>query len=81
MIEDLPQDTLEFYERHCAMPGGVVIAFCYSADGDEMVSGVFSSLEKASEWVATHQDEGSVIFSPYVIDQPEYGNVPHKELN
>lgn len=81
MIIDADKDLLDFYEQHCAMPGGVVIAFCYDGDGEAAETGVFSTLEKASEWVSAHQIEGSVIFSPYVIDQPEFGNVPAKELN
>lgn len=82
MIEDLDDEILDFYEKHCAEPGGVVLAHFYHDDGS-CESGVFSTLVLANRWAEaiSEKSEGSVIFAPHVIDVPEYGNIPDKELN
>lgn len=80
-IDGIDPETRAFYDRHCSTPGGVVLAHIYDSDGDEMETGVFSSLAKAHEWVGTRVDATAAVFSPYVIDAPEYGNVPDENLN
>lgn len=74
-------EASEYYRRHCSIYGGVVVAFHIKDDGGVDVLGIFSTLEKAHEWVDEHVDEGDLLFSPYVVDEPEFGNIPSKELN
>lgn len=44
-------------------------------DGELDRFAVFSCIEKAEAW-ATGFDHVSVIFSPHVVDEPEFGNAP-----
>jgi hypothetical protein len=72
-----------FYAAHAAGgPGNVVLALAQPiiADHGERI-GVFSTIAKARAWADTlSEDEfAGVVFSPYVIDVPEYGNVPKGE--
>lgn len=75
-------ETRTFFDDHAAGgPSNVVIVHFY-ADGNERV-GVFSTLEAAYRWVdkvrddeRLEDDESCAVFVPYIIDVPEYGNIP-----
>lgn len=71
-----------FYAKHAECgPSHVVVAHIYR-QGSHEITGVFSTLQKAREWVdsfgADDHDDVAAIFSPYVIDTPEFGNVPER---
>jgi hypothetical protein len=74
----MDQDTQSFFHSH--VDGGsscVVAAYVFNISGGHVL-GLFSTLEKAHTWVDTFEDDHSVtacVFSPYVIDVPEFGNV------
>lgn len=48
----------------------LVIA-CDNENGDKYA--IFSTMEKASAWADTQ--EAPCVISPYVVDEPDYGNV------
>lgn len=74
-------DIAPFYAAHAAGgPGNVVLARAQRKDGGERV-GVFSTLARATAWSDGLSDEEyhGTVFVPYVVDVPEYGNVPKGE--
>lgn len=70
----------QFFARHVAGgPTHVVAAFAERAiDGCDFA--VFSSLALAQAWAdgLDDADYDGVVFVPYVIDVPEFGNVPRE---
>jgi hypothetical protein len=74
----MDQDVKQFYEDHAAGgAGNVVVAHVQFDEGERI--GIFSSIENAQVWADTFEDNGAcngVVFVPYVVDVPEYGNVP-----
>tara|TARA_R110000868_G_scaffold158980_2_gene387422 strand:+ start:2966 stop:3184 length:219 start_codon:yes stop_codon:yes gene_type:complete len=65
-----------FYENHRGGSGAVirVIAIC---DGEER-NGIFGSIETAREWQRSLGDNVTCVFSPYIVDDPDWGNEdPH----
>lgn len=74
MADDIKTiDPDGFYERHRGGSGNVVVVLAYS-HGIER-TGIFSSIEKAQEWRDTLGDDWTCIFAPYVVDEPDFGNV------
>lgn len=43
-------------------------------EGDCLVS-IFSSLDKAMEWVESYEGDAHPIFEPFVIDNPSFDNI------
>lgn len=71
----------EFYALHAAGGSGNVVAVhAQRKDGGERL-GIFSTVERARAWSDSLSDDEYVgsVFVPYVIDVPEYGNVPKGE--
>lgn len=74
-------DIDPFYAAHAAGgPGNVVVVHVVLKDGGERL-GIFSTIEKARAWSESLDDDAhhGVVFVPYVVDVPEYGNVPKGE--
>lgn len=71
----------EFYDRHCATLGGVVVVLLYHPDGEGEDMGIFSSLDFAKEWIAAHPERTSAAIVPYMIDNPDYGCISRQDLN
>lgn len=43
--------------------------------------GIFRVFSRAEEWANNEgDDEASAVFVPFVVDEPEFGNVPRKAL-
>jgi len=83
-VSEMSAETARFWADHIAGgPGNVVVALAQPLPGVEHGEriGIFSTIENASAWADTlSEDEFSgVVFVPYVIDVPEYGNVPEGE--
>lgn len=72
-----------FFASHCAHHAGVVIVQMIDREtGEEIRSAVFSSLPKAKHWVqGRDMEHEAAVFAPYVIDEPDYGNVPTDQQN
>jgi hypothetical protein len=79
--EQLSDDADSFFARHAAGgPSNIVLAFASRLNGGEHIGehiGVFSTIDKARAWADTLNDDEceGVVFCPFVIDAPEYGNL------
>lgn len=62
-----------FYDAHRGGAGNIIMV---SVFGDRKLDrvAVFSCIENAEKWAATFGDDVPVVFSPYVVDEPEFGN-------
>lgn len=70
-------DTEKYFEKHEAGgPTHVVVAKAVGRHGNDC-EGIFSSIANAQAWADTLDDENfhGVVFVPYVIDVPEFGNI------
>ena len=68
----------EFYAEHEAGgPTHVVMAIGVCKGSDGFRNGIFSTIAKARAWANTLSDDEyeHVVFAPYIVDVPEYGNV------
>ena len=70
----------EFFARHRGGTGNVVVAWVLK-DGERDQISVFGSIEQANAWANRfNEDDGYVcVFVPFVVDEPDYGNVPKRE--
>lgn len=66
-------DPDDFYKQHRGGSGNVIVVFVYK-DGKEYRTGVFGSIEQAQEWAFALDDSFQCIFSPFVVDEPDFGN-------
>jgi hypothetical protein len=75
MSDDLKAiDPDGFYDRHRGGSGNVIVVHAYS--DDDQITGVFSSIETAQAWRdSLDEDEWTCVFAPYVVDEPDFGNV------
>jgi hypothetical protein len=73
-------EVAAFFASHCSTPGGVIVVEVW-ADGERQQTGIFRSFDKAMAWRDRFGDDGAAIFSPYVLDEPDFGNVPADSLN
>lgn len=75
-------DCEKFYAEHAA-GGGLVVVTASRKDGalDPKI-GIFSALDKAQAWAdgLSDRDYFPRVIAPYVVDAPEYGNVPDEDL-
>ena len=63
-----------------ASQANVLLVIVASADGDTY--GVFRSLPHAENWAASEGGEDAVaVIGPYVLDEPEFGNVPRRAMS
>lgn len=74
------QSVSDFYEQHAAGgPDCVVVAHVYFDDGERI--GIFRSLDRAHAWADNFEHDETcrgAVFAPYVIDIPDFGNVPRE---
>lgn len=67
-------DTIQFHVNHSANPNGVYIVESYS--GEEIYGvAIFSTQEKAQDYLNQLPANFSNIIIPFMIDMPEWGNV------
>ena len=69
----------EMIEAHDALDGGVYIVMVFE-NGALNRHAVFSTMEKAKNWMDSHPGNISCLCAPFVIDNPEYGNIPKNEM-
>lgn len=65
-------DPDEFYAKHRGGSGSVIIVMAINKNAERM--GVFGSIETAQLWALEFGDDWHCIFSPYVVDEPGFGN-------
>lgn len=69
-------DIEAYYTEHLSTPGSVLVV---SVMGEPGGMGVFSDLEMARAWA--DEQESPTLTVPYVINVPEFGNIPYAESN
>lgn len=69
------REVEEFFTKHCAHPGGVVMAIAVQGGAPDEFA-LFSSLAKARVWAQrfNETENAGVVFTPYIVDEPDYGN-------
>jgi len=60
-----------FFERHDADPRGVYLVTVFP----EQRNAVFSTRAAVEAWLATLSEEVSTLTVPYVLNEPDYGNM------
>lgn len=74
-------DAERSFDDHVAGgPTNIIVATAICNDGDFI--GIFSTYAGAQKWADSWEDDEEckgIVFAPYVIDVPEYGNVPKAE--
>jgi hypothetical protein len=68
-----PSGVDDFFARHRGGSGNVILTIAVNADGDQR-HGIHSDIEKARGWSEKLGDDWSCVHSPYVVDEPDYGN-------
>ena len=63
------KDLREFYKTH-REAGGFVLVQRYDEDGFLIDTGVFSTADKAKEWIDEVED---ALIQPIFVDHPEFG--------
>lgn len=73
-----PSDSSQdFWKRHCSTPGGVICVFVYRGGDNPEAIAIFSDMEKVDAWLRRFADDsGTAVVVPYVIDEPDFGDVP-----
>ena len=66
-----------FFERHTAHPGGVIVVWYLENERDCVA--IFSTYEKAKAFMDVAQVP--CMAAPYVVDEPDYGDVPVASLH
>lgn len=65
-------ETESFFETHDAHPHGVYLVTIYP----EERNAVFTTKSAADAWIRSLPDYGQSLTIPYVLDEPDFGNVP-----
>lgn len=65
-----------FYNQHRGGRGNIIMVSVFPPSGDfhKARIAMFSCIEAAETWAATHPEDHQVIFAPYVVDEPDFGN-------
>ena len=64
----------DFYKNHRGGLGAVVTVTAINSETGSELLGVFSSVETAESWRGSLPDGYHCIFSPYIVDDPDWGN-------
>lgn len=82
----MTNEEATFWARHAQTPGGVIVVDIYK-DGEPYRTGIFTKWSQANDWVdkidreAPDECDLRAVFVPYVLDAPEFGNIPKRELS
>ena len=68
------EEWREFYDQHRGGAGNIIMVSVFGNRKSENRVAMFSCIEKAEQWADTFGDGVQVVFSPHVIDEPEFGN-------
>lgn len=71
MITD---EAAAFYRNHRGGSGAVILVTAINGSTKEQRHGIFGSVELANAWRDHLPDEFVCVYSPYIVDDPEWGN-------
>lgn len=77
--DELTAHQRDFMDSHDTHPGGVWIVEVY-IHGEHEITGVFTSSEKAEAYAISFGDGAKSVITPYVLDEPYFGNIAQKEM-
>jgi|HigsolmetaAR201D_1030396.scaffolds.fasta_scaffold14837_4 hypothetical protein len=63
-----------FWQKHRGGSGAVVVVFAINEETNEEQVEVFSCIENAEAWGETLGPEWNCVFSPKVVDHPDFGH-------
>lgn len=63
-----------YYNQHRGGSGPIIMVSVFGPKRSDMRVAMFSCIEKAEAWAATLGDDVQVVFSPHVVDEPDFGN-------
>lgn len=69
----MTDDADAFYANHRGGSGAVIRVIAIHRTGKER-NGIFGSIETAQEWRRSLGDNFTCVFSPYIVDDPDWGN-------
>jgi hypothetical protein len=67
-------DLENFYACHRGGSGAVIMVTAVHDRSKMERYGIFGSMETAQEWRRSLGDEFTCVFSPYIVDDPDWGN-------
>ena len=67
-------DVTAFYSRHSGGSGAVIVVQAFQQGSVDPRMGIFGSLETAHAWMRGLGDEYTSVVSPYIVDDPDWGN-------
>lgn len=76
--EEKTKEIDAYFDRHCAMPGGVILVTVDSVDDNiEVATGIFTSLPRAKAFVKRKLRKGMMCdFRAHMIDNPDFLESP-----
>lgn len=66
-------DGEKFYRAHRGGSGNVILVIAINDEGERR-HGIFGSIEIAQAWRNTLAEDWACVYSPYIVDDPEFGN-------
>lgn len=67
-----------FYQNHRGGNGAVVVVTAIGNSDNQDRLGIFGSIETAHEWRRSLGNSFTCVFSPYIVDDPDWGNEGHR---
>ena len=63
-----------FFKNHRGGSGAVIRVIAIDDRTHEERNGIFGSIDTAQEWRRSLGDGFTCVFSPYIVDDPDWGN-------
>lgn len=70
------EEWRDFYNQHRGGSGAIIMVTAVPPSGDLRKARIamFSTIDKAETWADTFGAKCQIVFAPYVVDEPDYGN-------
>ena len=74
------REEIAFYEAMTKEPTGVFVVELHRKNGG-VNAAVFSSYESTRKWLDEASDEDVAVITPFIVDEPAFGNMPRSKIN
>ena len=64
----------DFYRHHRGGSGAVLLVTAIHDRTKKQQHGIFGSIETAQEWRRALGEDWTCVFSPFIVDDPDWGN-------
>lgn len=68
-----------FWIEHSARSDGVINVYAYNVETGDERTGIFSTMVRAQAWVNSLDEAWTTVSTPFILDEPDYGNIPKGE--